>query len=511
MIIFFFILQFISVFVGISLIAMGLRGRLKLGDPRCVKCSYDLRTFGERPSKCSECGADLTVPGSVCYAERDRKPVLAYVGAILIIIGIVVPLVLILVMTLGAPTLAPTMPQRVDAKEAAMMSDAQLIGSISANFNNPKLWNEIQLRTVHRNLSKEEIAAVVAEIIQHIQRSESDDRIVGLSRMEPFVKLIIADKLISESSLQSLLLSVYPDEVEIPKLNRVEQSQYSLGLDIEYPRQPRRFDIETVLVIRSVKIAGQEQSIQHGGQSHYIGSTDDGKVISLFQGDPLVNISLPELEVGNHDVVIDLEWAAFAPDATKDLPVLWRQYPEKWPEPLYRQRRAIKKNLEVVSQGALPLNLVDDPDLKEAINSAIMVTGVTIMPALDNDGLVARVGLAHGIVPHLDYAFEVELEVEGFPVVYPKVSEYLISITDGRKSIEPEFLGLHNWINEFKLPASATGQEQINIHLIPVTNNVVDWINDHGGQVLPSQVDQLWSEEMIFRNVPKRIVENDRE
>ena len=451
------------------------------------------------------------MPGSVCYAERDRKPVLAYVGAILIIIGIVVPLVLILVMTLGAPTLAPTMPQRVDAKEAAMMSDDQLIGSISTNFNNPKLWNEIQIRTVNSNLSEEEITTVVEEIIQHIQRSKSDDRIVGLSRIEPFVKLIIADKLISESSLESLLFSVYPNEVEIPKLGRVEQSQYTLGLDIENPRQRRRFDIETVLVIRSVKIEGQEQSIQHGGQSHYIGSTQDGKVISLFPGDPLVKISLPELEVGNHDVVIDLEWAAFAPDATKDLPVLWRQYPEKWPEPLHRQQRVFERKLEIVPEGSLPLNLIDDPDLKEAISSAIMVTGVTIMPALGHDGLVARVGLAHGIVPHLDYAFEVELEVEGFPVVNSKISSYLTGITDGEKSIEPEFLGLHNWTNEFKLPASATGQEQINIHLIPVTNNVADWINDNGGQVLSSQVDQLWPEEIIFRDVPKRIVENDRE
>ena len=509
MIIFFFILQFLSVFVGISLIAMGLRGRLKLGDPRCVKCSYDLRTFGERPTKCSECGADLTVPGSVCYADRDRKPVLAYVGAILIIIGIVVPLVLILVMTLGAPTLAPTMPQRVDAKEAAMMSDDQLIGSISTNFNNPKLWNEIQIRTVNRNLSEEEITAVVQEIIQHIQRSKSDDRIVGLSRIEPFVKLIIADKLILESSLERLLLSVYPDEVEIPELNRVEQSQYSLRLDIKYPRQLRRFDIDTVLVIRSIKIEGQQQSVEHGGQSQYVEITEDGKLISLFPGDSLVNMSLPELAVGNHDVVIDLEWAAFAPDATKDLPVLWRQYPEQWPEPLYRQQRIFEKKLEVVPEGSIPTKLIDDPDLKDAISSAIMVTGVTIMPALDQDGLVARVGLAHGIVPHLDYAFEVELEVEGFPVVYPKFSDYVTGITDGEKSIEPEFLGLHNWTNEFNLPASATGQEKINIHLIPVTEGLVDWINDRGGQVVSSQVDQLWPEKMILRDVPKRIVENN--
>ncbi len=507
----FFILQFVLVLVGISLIAAGVRGRLKLGDPRCAKCSYDLRTFGERPVKCSECGADLTVPGSVFYSERVRKPALAYVGAVLILIGIVVPFVLIIFMTFGAPTkpLTPItgLTQRVDAQEAAMMSTDQLVEAISINFNNPRLWNEIQARLATSGLSEEDITNVVEQIIEHIKLAPSGERIVGLSRAEPFVKTIIAEDMIRASLLQSLILSVYPDVIEILDLDRAEQSDYTFVLGIENPLKRRRFDMNTVVVIHSVKIAGQEQSIEHGGQSHYIGNVEDGKVISLFEGDPFVHVSLPELEVGDHDVFVDLEWAVFAPEATEDLPFRWRSYPAKWPEPLYRQRREFKRNLAVVPRGTPVTDLVDDPVMEDAFKSSIIVTGVTMMPSLQGNGLVARVELVHGIVPHLDYVFRVAIEVDGFPLIFDQIADNVVGITKGAEPIDPETTALRDWMSEFTLPESATGKEQINIHLIPVTDkNSLSYLRS-----ITRHIDRLWARKLILKNVPKRFVQENQE
>jgi len=51
----------------------GKRGAPKLTEPHCGKCGYDLRRYSaEPPTRCSECGSDLTVPGAVKWGELCR-------------------------------------------------------------------------------------------------------------------------------------------------------------------------------------------------------------------------------------------------------------------------------------------------------------------------------------------------------------------------------------------------------------------------------------------------------
>src|ERR1700691_2515906 len=45
----------------------------KLTEPHCAKCGYDLRTYtAEPPTRCSECGSDLTAPHAVRWGEMPR-------------------------------------------------------------------------------------------------------------------------------------------------------------------------------------------------------------------------------------------------------------------------------------------------------------------------------------------------------------------------------------------------------------------------------------------------------
>src|ERR1700689_386428 len=46
----------------------------KLTEPHCAKCGYDLRRYAaEPPTRCSECGADLTARHAVRWGELTSQ------------------------------------------------------------------------------------------------------------------------------------------------------------------------------------------------------------------------------------------------------------------------------------------------------------------------------------------------------------------------------------------------------------------------------------------------------
>lgn len=488
-------LQFVLLAVGIYLIASGIRGRLRLSDPRCSKCSYDLRTFGERPTICAECGADLTVPGSVCYADRQRQPYKTYVGAVVVLSAVIVPLISLLV--IAPSNVAATAPinTRIAAGDVQTMSNSQLIDGIGTNLNNPSLWTELQARSVNRTLSDADVGLVIGELITILEINQDQSIIIGLMRSRDFVQSAIRDDRLSDQLLSDLLTALYAHSaITVDLLGRVHQSDFILNLNVPYPDFRRHLGFDVAFVIHTATINGEEQSISHGGQRKYAGRPDGGKVISLYRHSSDVEVSLPALPIGEYEVVLDIELAVFPPVKEEDLPTLWKNYPDKWPPTLLRDRREIKEKFTVVDKGTPLTTLIDDASSGKAFETAIIVTGVTIMPALDSDGLIARVGIAYGSIPNLDYVFEVAVEVEGFPLTETSTDQ-LVAITDGEEPFIPDEASLQAWEDEFDLPASATGQEQINIHLIPVPN---------GGASATQHLDRFWSKELIFRDVPIR-------
>jgi len=489
------IMQFVLLLVGIYLIAGGVRGRLRLSDPRCAKCSYDLRTFGERPVRCPECGNDLTVPGSVHYAERDRQPYKTYAGAMLVLAAVVIPLVALFVGTPAGAIAGAPVNVRVSMSEAQAMSNTQLIEGVRSNLNSTSLWTEIHNRTVSRDLPPENIETLIKDLIAVLLEYRDQANIIGLMRARDFIQVVVESNLIDDQLQQEFLTALYPSSpFSIDLLGRVHPTDFALKLNVAYPEFRRHFGFELAVVIHSITVNGEEQSISHSSQNKYAGQSDSDKVISLYRHRSDVRATLPVLPVGEHEFIVDIELVVFPPDADADLPTLWKNYPKKWPTPLLRDRRQIKDTFEVVDKSTPLLDLVDDATSGKEFDKTLIITGVTIMPSLESDELVARVQIAYGAIPNLDYVFNVAVEVEGFPLTDTSV-EQIVAITDGSDPFIPAEASLQSWEDEFDLPASATGQEQINIHLIPVPN---------GGDHATQHLDKLWSKELIFRDVPTR-------
>lgn len=130
---------------GLALLVAGLVGRARFDDPRCAKCRYDLRTFGQRPQSCPECGADLAKPGAVAFASRVRRPWMAVVGALLLAVPVVALLGARVVASRvrpGAATVATSGPGLVQG-----MTNVELVAAIPGpEGQQPWLWEELTRR-----------------------------------------------------------------------------------------------------------------------------------------------------------------------------------------------------------------------------------------------------------------------------------------------------------------------------------------------------------------------------
>jgi hypothetical protein len=72
---------------GLVLCWRGLHGVMIDQHPRCRRCCFDLTGHALRLTVCAECGADLTVPGSVTRRSRQSCPGLVWAGVTLLLIS----------------------------------------------------------------------------------------------------------------------------------------------------------------------------------------------------------------------------------------------------------------------------------------------------------------------------------------------------------------------------------------------------------------------------------------
>jgi len=78
----------VPLLAGMLFVRLGLRGKRVDDHPLCRRCGFDLFGLPEGATKCSECGADLSVRWkAVRIGNRHRRGGLAAVGALLLIFG----------------------------------------------------------------------------------------------------------------------------------------------------------------------------------------------------------------------------------------------------------------------------------------------------------------------------------------------------------------------------------------------------------------------------------------
>lgn len=80
-------LQYTSLALGLgagALLALGLAGARRGWEPRCRRCTHDLRAVDPSTGACPECGADLARPGAVRAGRRRVRSVVVSTGALLL-------------------------------------------------------------------------------------------------------------------------------------------------------------------------------------------------------------------------------------------------------------------------------------------------------------------------------------------------------------------------------------------------------------------------------------------
>ncbi len=74
----------LGLLIGVTLIALGLRGRRINDHPICRGCGFDLVGVVPAKSVCPECGRDATGPGAIRQGQRRRRPGLIVLGVAIV-------------------------------------------------------------------------------------------------------------------------------------------------------------------------------------------------------------------------------------------------------------------------------------------------------------------------------------------------------------------------------------------------------------------------------------------
>lgn len=109
---------------GLTLLILGLRGRRLNNHPTCANCTFDLSGLAS-PTRCPECGHDLSKPKSIRAGIRTRRPRLALAGASLLLIAFL-GIGSGVAAFLGGPKVHKVTPTRILLLEAQIRTDAGL-------------------------------------------------------------------------------------------------------------------------------------------------------------------------------------------------------------------------------------------------------------------------------------------------------------------------------------------------------------------------------------------------
>src|ERR1700722_3298794 len=139
----------------------------KLTEPHCAKCGYDLRGYTvEPPTRCSECGSDLTEKDAVRWGEMQRPR-----GAM---IWLIVSMALLMpLLTLGLLKRATIRPMPMVGPAALpAASNQNLLASLPQNLQQPWTWQELDRRLLNGSMSNSGGAGAIDTLIADLNKQK---------------------------------------------------------------------------------------------------------------------------------------------------------------------------------------------------------------------------------------------------------------------------------------------------------------------------------------------------
>jgi len=377
----------------------------KLTEPHCAKCGYDLRGYtAEPPTRCSECGADLTTFHAVRWGEMQRPR-----GAAMWIpigLAMLLPLIAIGLLKRGAIRPMPVFGPAV----LPTKSNQALLASLPQNVQQPWTWQELDRRLVGGKLSNSEIATAIDCLIVDLSKQNQPP---PLNWSQSFVEHAINSGAIGETQYTRLAQAFHGT----PKLRiatKVRQGKV-LAFTIDYGSPWTLPGVTLLKSLQPVKLADgtefETTALLDPNNGRGIPNPDylSSSGARGISGNLRIDLS-PGQYVANF--VLDAgEWVQGGSSSVDNEP----GQPVHWPSPIRSQwTLQIQAPFEVVPADQSPVELVTDPVFDPQVNGNIKVRSLRVIHFGAGQRMMVALSLD---AKDLDYCFDVAVQVNG--VEYP--------------------------------------------------------------------------------------------
>ena len=393
-----FLLVFGLGFAGMILLVRGVRGVPSLSEPRCAKCGYDLRGSAGAPAGvCPECGADLTKPRAVRWGDYRKRPKLIWTGAALLVLPAVVLAAMVFAFGRGGP---------LDHRA----SNAELIARLPRTGNQPWDWQELERRYAAGQLSNEEAAKAVDQLIASIAAQPAKAGGQPLTWSQEFVTRLDAAGVISAEQYLRLAQAFYGTRPTVRSSPRVRQGQW-LRFSLDYAGHWDLPGVDVVKALRAVKTAdGKELPVvsQSDHEAQRGAAEPNPDLLSYggpFNIDGLVKLDLPP---GEHTLTFVVDAAALPAGSTPRVVVDRPGQARRWPKARAKWTVEAPVKVTVVPEDQSPIEVVTSPALDPG--SGIRVTSARVTRVGKGSRLTVQVDSG---TPKVGLSFDVVLEVAG--------------------------------------------------------------------------------------------------
>lgn len=440
---------------GLVLLVRGIRGEADLSFPGCAGCGYDLRGRDlTAVAACPECGKSLSEPRAVHFGRYRRKPRMMMLGAAMIVAPVLVAGIVVFI--------SVQRTRRMGPMGVSAQSTAQIIQALPQTANQPWGWNELSSRYATRQLSDEEIAAAIDQLIAYL-KTVPPSSTQPMSWSQSFVESALNGGHLSKEQTGRLYDAYFgsPPAIQLPKRIRSGQVlQFTASLGSVWNSLP---GVQTIAAMRSVQFDGRAIRTQPDplSASGPMGISAQLKVDAT----PGPHVFTFDCEVG----LVEAELA--------DLNFFHRPgLPEQWPKTLRRWSHTVSVPVQIVGPDEPTVELVNDPAQAQAIREAVSIRHVRVVNG--PGGMTVKFIVSPDKSSPVPLSYDLIMAFEGKEV---KVGNFWWG-PDGH-------LNANRFECQVDLPDSVNA---VQMRLRPNPTYVESSPN----------IDRIWGGEVVFENVP---------
>ncbi len=452
------LITYLPVVMAAAVIAViGWRGRLRWSSPMCAKCKYDLRgSIPEQTKSCPECGSDLNGRRAVLFTRAGRRW------------GLLAFALLILVLpwgSLGGIYLYHQYQSRAQGNPSSLpsMTTAEVLAVTAAKPDEPWAWRDLERRLGARQLSYEQVAIAIDQLITHMTTNRPDGWNEPLHWKKGFLEAAYQSNSISQEQLFALYDAFFGPAPKVDSFNRVRQTITKITVRSRYGGPwDLPFSLKPLHDVRRVTINGAavEFTPTHHHEEHLYGSI------------PLV------LKPGSYEVEFEFDLALI--DDKHLLGFDYNTRSAQWPEALRRWTKTVKVPLSVYADDVELVGTTVDPSLDPLASGAISIESLLARDDGERKRVLLKFEINEGLM--VPISFDVLLGFGG--QVHP-LNQLWYYRQGNSSSGSGRLLQRH-------FPSLPDDLAQVDIILRPNPQHI-----EH-----KSQVDHIWGREIIFEDVP---------